>query len=74
MISSIVHIAHEYDDDNEPWTIEIEDHDGNLHSVALEEGQVGSHNLNILLASHREFLPACLLAWLFTWLLGDFSD
>jgi hypothetical protein len=40
VISSIVHIAHEYDDDNEPWHIQIEDHDGNLHSVALEEGQV----------------------------------
>ena len=31
VISSIVHIAHEYDDDNEPWPIQIEDHDGNLH-------------------------------------------
>ena len=40
MISSIVHIAHEYDDNNEPWPIEIEDHNGELHAVNLEEGQV----------------------------------
>jgi hypothetical protein len=40
VISSIVHIAHEYDDEKEPWPIEIEDHDGQLHSVALQEGQM----------------------------------
>ena len=40
VISSIVHIAHEYDDDAEPWPIEIEDRDGQLHSVALQEGQM----------------------------------
>ena len=32
MISSIVHIAHEYDNDDEPWPIEIEDHNGELHA------------------------------------------
>ena len=40
MISSIVHIAHKYDNDDEPWPIEIEDHDGKLHAVNLEPGQV----------------------------------
>ena len=40
VISSIVHIAHEYDNDDEPWPIEIEDHDGVLHAVNLEAGQV----------------------------------
>ena len=40
VISSIVHIAHQYDNDDEPWPIEIEDHDGVLHAVNLEEGQV----------------------------------
>lgn len=40
VISSILHIAHEYDDENVPWPIEIEDHDGNLHSVNLKPGQV----------------------------------
>jgi hypothetical protein len=40
VISSIVHIAHEYFDDNHPWPIEIEDHDGELHAVNLEPGQV----------------------------------
>ena len=40
VISSIVHIAHEYDDDNEPWPIQIEDHNGKLHSVNLAPGQM----------------------------------
>ena len=39
VVSAIVHIAHEYDDDGTPWPIEIEDHDGRLHIVSLEEGQ-----------------------------------
>lgn len=42
VVSSIIHIAHQYDDDNEPWPIHIEDHDGNLHAVNLQEGQVYS--------------------------------
>ena len=40
MISSIVHIAHEYDDDDEPWPIQIEDHNGRLHSISLAPGQM----------------------------------
>ena len=40
VISSIVHIAHSYFNDSEPWPIEIEDLDGNLHSITLEPGQV----------------------------------
>lgn len=40
VISSIIHIAHSYDKPNEPWHLQIEGHDGQLHSVALEEGQV----------------------------------
>ena len=40
VISCIIHIAHEYDNDNEPWPIEIEDHDGGLHVVSLAPGQV----------------------------------
>ena len=40
MISSIVHIAHEYDNDDEPWPIEIEDHNGELHAVSLKMGEV----------------------------------
>lgn len=40
VISSIVHIGHEYDDPENPWPIEIEDHDGNLHAVNLEPGQM----------------------------------
>ena len=43
MISSIVHIAHEYDNDDEPWPIEIDDHDGVLRAVDLKEGQVGAY-------------------------------
>ena len=40
VISSIVHVAHEYDNDDEPWTIDIEGLDGQVHSIALEPGQV----------------------------------
>lgn len=40
VISSIVHIGHEYFDENEPWPIEIEDHDGVRHAVNLEPGQM----------------------------------
>lgn len=40
MISSIVHLAHQYDNDDEPWPIDIEDHNGQLHSVSLQPGQM----------------------------------
>lgn len=40
VISSIIHITHQYDNISEPWPIQIEDHDGVLHSVALEEGDM----------------------------------
>lgn len=42
VISSIVHVGHEYFDESKPWPIEIEDHDGNMHTVNLEPGQVES--------------------------------
>jgi hypothetical protein len=45
VISSILHIAHEYFNDDEPWPIEIEDHNGELHSFFLEPGQVSGHYL-----------------------------
>lgn len=37
VISAIIHIAH---DTSAPWPIQIEDHNGELISVALEEGQM----------------------------------
>ena len=40
VISSIFHIDHQYDDENEPWPIEIEGHDGKRHTVALQPGQM----------------------------------
>jgi hypothetical protein len=43
VISSIIHIDHEYFDDDEAWPIEIEDHDGELHAVLLEPGQVRAY-------------------------------
>lgn len=39
VVSSIVHIAHEYDNPNEPWTLDIEDHNEKLHHIALNEGK-----------------------------------
>eukprot|EP01006_Ploeotia_vitrea_P004196 TRINITY_DN114054_c0_g1_i1.p1 TRINITY_DN114054_c0_g1~~TRINITY_DN114054_c0_g1_i1.p1 ORF type:complete len:322 (-),score=-3.34 TRINITY_DN114054_c0_g1_i1:111-1076(-) len=40
VISSIIHVNHEYDNDNEPWPIEIEGHDGKLYQVNLEPGDM----------------------------------
>lgn len=40
VISSIIHIAHQYDDDSHPWPIQMEAHDGSLQSVNLQEGQM----------------------------------
>jgi hypothetical protein len=40
VISSIFHLVHQYDKDDQPWNIEIEDHDGNLHAHALESGDL----------------------------------
>jgi hypothetical protein len=42
VISSIIHIDHLYDNDSQPWPIEVEDHDGELHTMTLEPGQVRS--------------------------------
>lgn len=39
VISAIVHVDHDYDG-HEPWPIEIEDHNGQVHSVTLEPGQM----------------------------------
>jgi hypothetical protein len=38
VISSIVHVAHEYDNDDEPWPLNIEGHDGKMHTVRQEAG------------------------------------
>jgi hypothetical protein len=40
IISSIFHIDHHYDSEDEPWPIEIEAHDGTRHAVALKPGQM----------------------------------
>eukprot|EP01038_Epipyxis_sp_PR26KG_P015377 gene15377-20731_t len=56
VISSIVHIAHQYDDDNEPWPIEIEDQNGDLHAVLLEEGEMLFYESAISLHGRRSAL------------------
>ena len=56
MISSIIHIAHEYFNGDEPWPIEIEDHDGVLHAVNLEPGQVSYLSALIVLLSYKSFI------------------
>eukprot|EP01038_Epipyxis_sp_PR26KG_P012257 gene12257-16436_t len=56
VISSIVHIAHQYDDDNEPWPIEIEDQNGDLHAVLLEEGEMLFYEGAISLHGRRSAL------------------
>lgn len=40
VISAIVHIAHEYDNDDVPWPIEIEDHDGVLRQMEMAAGEM----------------------------------
>jgi len=40
VISSILHIDHEYDDDAVTWPIEIEDYEGKIHAVDLKPGQM----------------------------------
>ena len=40
VISAIVHIAHEYDNDDVIWPLEIEDHDGNLNVVEMKAGEM----------------------------------
>ena len=43
VISSIVFLGAEYDNPDEEWPIQIEDHDGKLHEVNLKPGQVASN-------------------------------
>mmetsp|Transcript_17936 Transcript_17936/g.30173 ORF Transcript_17936/g.30173 Transcript_17936/m.30173 type:complete len:307 (-) Transcript_17936:31-951(-) len=40
VVSAIVHVAHAYDNVEQPWPISIEDNDGNMHELFLEEGQM----------------------------------
>ena len=40
VISSIIHVAHEYDDEDQPWPLMIEGFDGRLHRVNLKAGQM----------------------------------
>ena len=56
VISSIVHIAHKYDNDSNPWPIQIEDHFGNLHSVNLEPGQVDRKSHSDIGCCYETFL------------------
>ena len=37
VVSAILHVAHDLD---EPWPLEIEDHDGRVHALSLEPGQL----------------------------------
>merc|ERR1712107_236650 len=40
IISSIFHVDHKYDNDDDPWPIELEDHSGHVQSVDLKPGQM----------------------------------
>lgn len=54
VISSIVHIDHEYEDDNNPWPIEIEDHDGELQTKVLERGEMLFYESSTCLHGRRK--------------------
>ena len=69
MISSIVHIAHEYDDESNPWPIQIEDHDGVLHTVNLAAGQV--EILNCYFIQFRICVSLTFLILIFVWYVID---
>ena len=56
MISSIIHITHKYDNDDEPWPIEIEDHNGVMHAVNLEPGQMLFYESAVCLHGRRKTL------------------
>ena len=40
VISAILHVGHEYDDEDEPWPIVIESFDGSTAAVTLEAGEM----------------------------------
>eukprot|EP00349_Pseudokeronopsis_sp_Brazil_P008572 CAMPEP_0202963618 /NCGR_PEP_ID=MMETSP1396-20130829/7635_1 /ASSEMBLY_ACC=CAM_ASM_000872 /TAXON_ID= /ORGANISM="Pseudokeronopsis sp., Strain Brazil" /LENGTH=313 /DNA_ID=CAMNT_0049684997 /DNA_START=230 /DNA_END=1171 /DNA_ORIENTATION=+ len=65
VISSIVHIGHEYFDDNEPWPIEIEDHDGVRHAVNLEPGEMLFYESASCLHGRRQVLKGKYYASIF---------
>jgi len=65
VISSIVHIAHEYDDDSEPWPIEIEDHNGQLHAVSLKAGEMLFYESAACLHGRRQTLKGKYYASIF---------
>ena len=48
VISSIVHIAHKYDNDSVPWPLQIEDHFGRMHNVVLQVGEVNCTSFFII--------------------------
>lgn len=64
MISSIIHVGHDYEG-NEPWPIEIEDHDGNLHSYNLEAGQMLFYESASCLHGRRKALKGKYYASIF---------
>ena len=54
VISSIVHIAHKYDNDSVPWPLQIEDHFGKMHNVVLKAGEVNK-DFNFCFCSYFYF-------------------
>jgi hypothetical protein len=65
VISSIIHVGHEYDDDNNPWPIEIEDHNGVIHAVNLEPGQMLFYESAACVHGRREIFRGKYYAGLF---------
>ena len=60
VISSIVHIAHKYDNDSVPWPLQIEDHFGRMHNVVLKVGEVNCNSFYILSFLFLNFFLFCL--------------
>jgi hypothetical protein len=63
VISALIHIGSELE---EPWPFEVEDHDGVLHAINLQPGQVpssltGSPLLGVYFHFLRGAVPCCEL-------------
>jgi len=65
VISSIMHIGHSYDNDSEPWPVEIEDHDGELQTLSLEAGDMLFYESASCLHGRRQKLKGKYYASIF---------
>jgi hypothetical protein len=54
VISCLIHINSEYESSAQPWPMEIEDHDGTMHSLVLQPGEMLLYESASALHGRRE--------------------